>query len=288
LKFGEASMLDLNKLHKEWYDWTMKSGAKPEFLKKRVAYYVVGAEEWKYADSLETISNATRVLYLNSDGNAGDVFRSGSLSERQPAATTADHSSSSDGQPAVHNADHYTYDPLDVRPAELEREDVPNNLIDQRDALNLFGNGLVYHSEPFTEDTEVTGYLKFVAWISMDVPDTDFQVSIYEIKKDGTSVLLTEDMLRARYRHSLKQAKLVKPGEINRYEFNGFTFFSRRIGTGSRLRLLLRSPNSIGLEKNYNSGGVVAEESGKDARTAHITLYHDAEHSSLLEVPVVK
>ena len=89
LKFGEASMLDLNKLHKEWYDWTMKSGAKPEFLKKRVAYYVVGAEEWKYADSLEGISNAKRVLYLDSDGDANDVFRSGSLSEKQPSANTA-------------------------------------------------------------------------------------------------------------------------------------------------------------------------------------------------------
>ena len=56
LKFGEASVLDLNKLHTEWYDWTMKSGKKPEFLKKRVAYYVVGAgaENWKYADSLES------------------------------------------------------------------------------------------------------------------------------------------------------------------------------------------------------------------------------------------
>ncbi len=80
---------------------------------------------------------------------------------------------------------------------------------------------------------------------------------------------------------------MVQPGEINRYEFNSFMFFSRRIAKGSRLRLLLRSPNPIMSQKNYNSGGVVAEESGKDARTAHITLYHDAEHLSFLELPVV-
>jgi uncharacterized protein len=55
LKFGEASVLDLNKLHAEWYDWTMKSGKKPEFLKKLVAYYVVGegAKKWKYEDTLK-------------------------------------------------------------------------------------------------------------------------------------------------------------------------------------------------------------------------------------------
>jgi hypothetical protein len=32
---------------------------------------------------------------------------------------------------------------------------------------------------------------------------------------------------------------------------------------------------------------VVAQESAKDARTAHVTLYHDAEHPSYLEIPVV-
>jgi len=55
-----------------------------------------------------------------------------------------------------------------------------------------------------------------------------------------------------------------------------------------RLRLIVGSINSTGTEKNYNSGGVVAAETGKDAKTAHITLVHDAEHPSLLELPIVK
>jgi hypothetical protein len=33
---------------------------------------------------------------------------------------------------------------------------------------------------------------------------------------------------------------------------------------------------------------VVADESGKDARTAHVRLFHDAEHASCLEVPVAE
>ena len=82
--------------------------------------------------------------------------------------------------------------------------------------------------------------------------------------------------MRARYRDSNVTENMAKPGEIFRYEFSGFTFFSRRIAKGSRLRLVLTSPNSIYMEKNYNSAGVVAEESGKDAHTAHVTLYHDA------------
>ncbi len=276
LVFGEASMLDMHQLHKEWYDWTLKSGPPPKFLKKRVAYYVVGpgAEEWKYADSLDTIANHQLTLYLDSaGGGANDVFRSGTMSERKPGASPPDR---------------YTYDPLDVRPAELEREEVKNYITDQRDALNLYGNGLVYHSEPFSEATEVSGTLQFVAWMAIDAPDTDFEVNVSEVLADGSSVALASDRMRARYRESLRQEKLVKAGEILRYEFDGFYFFSRRISKGSRLRLVLKSPNSIYQQKNYNSGGVVNEESGKDARTAHVTLYHDAEHPSYLKVPVVR
>jgi len=271
LKFGEASLVDLNKLHVEWYNWTMKNGPQPEFLKKRVAYYVMGAEEWKYADSLDAIAGGAKRLYLASDGSANDLFHSGSLDETPPDQSTPDR---------------YVYDPLDTRPADLEREEVKDYLTDQRYALNLFGNGLVYHSAPFAAATEITGFPKLVAWIALDVPDADFQVQISEIMPDGAHILLAQDMLRARYRESFRQEKLVVPGEINRYEFDSFTFFSRQVAKGSRLRLVITCPNSIYVQKNYNSGGVVAEESGQDARTAHVTLYHNAEYPSYLELPI--
>jgi len=276
LTFGEGSLLDLGKLHTEWYDWTLKGGSKPEFLKKRVAYYVMGpgAEVWKYADSIESVATSKRVFYLDSpDGHANDVFHSGVLSESKPHSSTPDQ---------------YVYDPLDTRLSELDAAENPNYLVDQRPALALYGNGVIYQSEPFAKDTEVSGWPKLVAWIAMDVPDTDFEVSISEIKADGSSVQLSGDLMRARYRESKSEAKLVKGGTVERYEFSGFTWFSRRIAKGSRIRLVLDSPNSRNLEKNYNSGGVVADETAKDARTAHISVYHDAEHSSFLELPVTE
>jgi len=170
----------------------------------------------------------------------------------------------------------------------LEQEDIAKTNTDERYALNLFGNGVVYHSEPFPETTEISGYVKLTLWMSMDVPDTDFNVNLYEILPDGSSVLLTADQLRARYRKSMGQPELVKPGSIERYDFTGFLWFSRRVSKASRLRLVITCPNSIYLEKNYNSGGSVESESGKDARVAHITVYHDAQHPSALELPIVK
>ncbi len=276
LKFGEASVLDLNKLHTEWYDWVMKSGKKPEFLKKRVAYYVVGAgaEDWKYADSLESISNEKRTLYLGSNGNAESVFQSGALTEKPAAGASA--------------ADKWTYDPLDTRPGDSEPDDEPAGLTSQRGVMNTYGNGVVYHSEPFADATEVTGFVKLSVWLAMDVPDTDLEAELYEILPGGESILLTGATIRARYRESLRQEKLVVPGKTEKYVFDNFTFFSRRIAKGSRLRLFVHCPNTPGVEKNYNSGGVVAQETAKDAKTAHVTLVHDAEHQGTLELPVVK
>jgi putative CocE/NonD family hydrolase len=271
LKFSEASVIDLNQLHQEWYDWIMKTGKKPSFLKKRVAYYVAGEEKWKYADWLESIARKTQKLYLNSNGSANDVFHSGTLDEKPAHASPPDT---------------FTYDPLDKRPGELEREEIKEFLTDQTYDLNLFGNGLVYHSTAFSKDTEITGWVKMVAWMSLNVPDTDFCVTLSEVLPDGKVIKLSQDLLRARYRQSLREEKWVETGEINPYTFEGFTFFARRIAKGSRLRLLLVCPNTINLEKNYNSGGVVAEETGVDAHIAQITLYHDADHPSYLEIPI--
>lgn len=273
ITFNEASVLDLNKLHTEWYDWTMKTGAKPAFLKKRIAYYVMGAEEWKYADSLETLANDKLTLYLGSSGTAGDIFHSGTLAnERKPGA----------------GADAWVYDPLDIRPGDAENLNEEAFLTSQAAVANLFGEGGIYHSEPFAAATEISGFVKLTVWLEMDVPDTDLEVSLYEILPNGGSVALTGSTMRARYRESLREEKLVPVGKPEKYLFDNFTFFSRRMAAGSRLRLVVQSLNSATAEKNYNSGGVVAKETGKDARTAHIKLLHDTEHPSMLELPVVK
>lgn len=273
LKFSDTAILDMNKLHQDWYDWTMKDGKKPDLLKKRVVYYVMGEEKWKYADSLEAIGATSKKMYLGSKGEANDIFHSGILADNNPT-----------GAPF----DTFIYDPLDKRFGDLEWKQVNDYLTDQTYDLNLFGNGLVYHSAPFAKDIEITGWIRLYAWISLDVPDTDFRVSLAEVLPDGKLIKLTQDLLRARYRESNRVEKLIVPGEINLYTFDGFTFFSRRISKDSRLRLIISCPNTIYLEKNYNSRGVVAEESGRDARTAHVTLHHDKDHASYVELPVVR
>lgn len=270
LTFGAASLVDLPKLHLDWYAWTMQSGPKPEFLKKPVAYYVMQADRWRYADTLDAVTAESRAYYLNSSANATDVLESGSLGVDEPT-----------GKP-----DHYSYDPRATTFAELESTMDPESLTDQRLIFARRGTQLTYHTAPFITDTEVSGFFKLSAWIAIDQPDTDLTVNVYEVRQDGTSVLLTSDVMRARYRMGSRDPVLIRTRTPLRYDFERFTFVSREIKRGSRLRLTIGPVDSIYSEKNYNAGGTVAEESIKDSRPVTVTLYHNHAHPSALFVPI--
>jgi uncharacterized protein len=277
LKFGAASLLDMNKLHKEWYDWTMKSGTKPTFLKDRVAFYVAGngAEDWRYADSLDAVTAESRPLYLaSSEGHANEIFQAGTLNPTKSSANS--------------KPDHYVYDPMDTSSAKVDAVEVPNSLTDQRWILQQSGKVLIYHTAAFENDVDIAGFFKLSAWLALDQPDTDIHVSLFEIQPDGTNVFLSDDMLRARYRGGDRTPKPVPKDAIEHYEFDRFTFVARRIQAGSRLRMVISPMNSLESEKNYNSGGVVDAETGKDAHTVTVSLYHDAGHPSALLVPIAK
>jgi putative CocE/NonD family hydrolase len=280
VKFGPGAIVDLNDLHRQWYDWTMKSGAKPQFLKNQVAYYLLapgnsGANgEWNYTDSYANLIANPKTFYLDSkNGDANGVFRSGSLAETKPSQ----------------GVDQFVNDPMDTSRGENFEAVEPNEKtgnLDQRFALCVGKDGLVYHTEALSKEMPLIGCPKVSLWVSIDTPDTDLECDLYEIQPDGTSISLWSDIRRLRYRESLREAKLVKPGEVVKCDFDPGLFVARRLMKGSRLRLVVDSPNSIFWQKNYNSGGVVADETAKDAHTAHVKIYHDAEHASAIDLPL--
>jgi putative CocE/NonD family hydrolase len=275
LKFGPASVIDMNGLNKAWYDWTLKGGGKPSLLKNKVAYYVLGegAEEWRYADSLEAITASMQSMYLASQGGHSDsVFASGLLSSTAPVPTAPDH---------------FVYDPKDTTFVAWDGSaGVDMDMTDQSGLIAASGKILVYHTQAFEQAVDLAGFPKLTLWLSLDQPDTDIAAYLYEIKPDGSSLQLDSQLVRARYRKGPRNPEMVKPGTIERYDFDRFQFIARRIGKGSRIRLVIGPVNSKEFEKNYNSSGVVVDESGKDARTVTVTLYHDVAHPSALYLPI--
>src|SRR5258708_25717322 len=98
------------------------------------------------------------------------MFHSGSLANEKKAGAAADA---------------WIYDPLDTRPGDAENLNEEAFLTSQAGVENLFGEGAIYHSEPFVAATEVSGFVKLTAWLEIDVPDTDLEVSLYQILAHG-------------------------------------------------------------------------------------------------------
>jgi putative CocE/NonD family hydrolase len=271
--FGADGVIDMRAFSAAWYQWTMADGERPALLADNVAYYVTGAKEWRHAPSLEAITNHLQPLYLTSCGSQPRLSQPGRLSST--AALGID-------------ADQYIYDPLDVSTADLELDILPYNIADTRLLEAQDGKQLVYDSEPFERDTELSGFFRLDAWMGIDQPDTDFRVLIYILESNGRSVLLTNDTKRARYGDSLREPRLAKSPEPRLYSFDTFWFTSRLVRQGERIRLVIGPYNSIYTQKNFNSGKKVADETSDDAKTVTVTLKTGGEHDSVLYLPVAR
>ncbi len=269
-EFGENMLFDAFALDRDWYRWTLGDGERPDFIRDRVTYFVAGANAWKSAPSLDAVSDEERVLYLGADRPRHSMYRSGMLAA-EPG-----------GQAPFSK---YVYDPLDT--SKAARGTADDYIVDQTEAVHTDGDGLIFHSAPFEEDTEISGYLRLEAWVEMDVPDTDINATLYEIRADGTSIALSGETLRSRHRDGLRSERMMQPGIVEKLVFERFYWFSRQVAKGSRLRLFMRPSNGLQNQRHYNAAGPVHAQTRADAQTATVRLHHSDEYPSRLVLPVV-
>jgi hypothetical protein len=271
LTIPDSAVLDMNKLRLDWYEAMLGRGLQPAFLKDRVAYFMMGANQWRYAPTLEEVaSKQSLTLYLaDPDGTPRSVFRSGELrralpGEQPPAELVAD-------------------------PRELPELDMKDYLADEglTSQFRAFQKrALVFHSEPFEHDTEIAGQVRLLLECSADAADFDLWAQLLLVNADGSAVQLgLPDIRRARFRNGFFKQELVVPGKPIEIPFE-FSWTAWRIPAGARLRLVLAPLNSPDYQKNYNSGGRIGYESLKDARAAHVRIYHDQRRASRLIIPL--
>ncbi len=274
MTFDESSKLDMNELHLQWFDWIFKGADRPAFLKDKVACYEMQSDEWIYSPSLKDLSKSSEEFYLSSENSkASDVFNSGFLGSEQPKNETPDR---------------FVYDPLDKTYSEYRLLDQMIDFSWREESESFAPDKLVYHSAPLKNDLCFTGKAKLEAYISMNVPDADFEAILYEIRPNGECLYLTSAFLRARFRNSLEKAELVRSGEVDLYEFDTFHFTSRKILKGSRIRLVVGALNSPYFQKNYCSGGDVSYETPEEAKKAEVQLWHNSDYPSKLTIPTRK
>ena len=79
-------------------------------------------------------------------------------------------------------------------------------------------------------------------------------------------MILTEGILRARYRNSFTEPELLEPGEIYEMRLNLWAT-SNVFLPGYRIRLEVSSSNFPRFERNSNTGGDIINETADQVRT---------------------
>jgi putative CocE/NonD family hydrolase len=271
--FGPSAPFSENDVILDWYDYLFL-GKQNEFANgKPVKIFVMGKNEWRYEDSWPLERAKETRYFLQSDGVANSSGGNGSL------ATAAS---------AKQASDTFVYDPANPVPTVGGPLCCDGNHLapGPRDQKEVEGRSdvLIYSTPPLEQDLEVTGPVTLDLFAKSSAVDTDFTAKLVDVRPNGMAQNLTEGILRARFRESASEAKLLELGGVYEYKIDMWAT-SNVFLKGHRIRLEVSSSNFPRFDRNLNTG--------KDAATsaefvrATNTVLHDAEHPSALILPVV-
>ena len=296
LEFGQAASVDLMQLAIDWYRWVMCGGDKPAFLTAPVQYYVAGAEEWRTSLSLDAATAGTAQWYLiGHDGPHSAAHpgwlrpepsdsppftfacdpdeRTTMLLERQANPTGQPHNPLMELPPSFHDLS-----------AHLAGGDPTSSVF----VASIDGFGAVYTSARLAEPLELAGEPRLDAWVVLDQPDADLCALLYEVRVDGSRILLSPAVQRLRHRDPSKGVQLMVPGEPTLVQFRNFHWFARRLAAGSRLQLALRHTGSLRMDRNHHTGRPDGFETPDDVRVATVDVLHSGDHRSVLHLPLAE
>lgn len=241
----------------------------------RVTYYTMGSNEWQTTTAWPPPAAELTDYYLHSRGNANTLHGGGALVQGAPESAS--------------RPDTIIYDPMNPVPSYggnvcCTGDAIDGGSMDQR-PMEARNDILVYTSEPFTEDTEVTGFVESTLYLGSDVKDTDLTVKLIVVEEDGGAYNLDETIQRVRYREGYDKEVFMEEGEVYRVDLTPMAT-SNMFRAGERLRIEVSSSNFPRFERNLNTGGNNYDES--EGVVATNVIHHSAEYPSVIRVPVVR
>ena len=272
--FGPQAEADHHATEAAFFDYHLR-GKPPAEPLAPVKIFVMGRNHWRDEDTWPLKRAVPTKFYLHSNGDVSGAWVRGNLSTTPPGEE---------------KPDRFTYDPADPVPTWGGANSGPAIALpmsrgprDQR--LTLYRTDvLTFYSAPFETPLEATGMLKLVLYAASTAEDTDFTAKLMDVGPDGNARLLSDGLVRARFRDDYQNPSKIVPHKIYPYEID-LWFTSNEFQTGHRLALAISSSNFPRIGRNLNTGG----DNERDRRfiTAQQTIYHDSDNPSHLELPVV-
>lgn len=253
-EIDSVANISMRELAFQWLDYILKDKPKPELLKAKVNYQVMGTNEWRHVPSLQTINNDTLTFYLDK-----------TMLVTQKPKTKGFEKQTVDFNDRESQNNYYT----------------PQIIFDTLDA----SNGLIFKTQSFESDFSINGSFFGNLFATTNKKDMDVSLALYELMPDGNYFFLTRYLGRASYAKDNTKRQLLKPNKKESISFDNTRFVSKKISKGSRLVILLNINKHPFEIINYGSGKPVSDETIKDAGEPLQIKWHN---DSYLKIPVWK
>lgn len=254
----KTANIDLNKICIDWFDYVLKGKEKPAFIKDKINYQVMGTDLWKSTNYIDNFDKNKLKFYLENANNTLNL-------------TTSQNKNTNFSSLKVDFTDRKDADEL----LALKYNVIENTLYNK--------NNLIFSTDAFDKAFEFSGNFTGKLIFTINKKDVDLYAYLYELMPDGKYFLLSTYLGRASYSKNSEQRKLITPNKKATVSIYNNEFFSKKIGKGSRLVLVVGVNKSPLWQINYGTGKDVSEETIADAKEPlEIKWYND----SYIEIPV--
>ena len=244
-----------------WFDRHL-GGVASQKREARVMIYVMGDNVWREEPEWPLARARITPFYLSSNGNAARDKRDGRVSPTPPIMEQ--------------KADSYTYDPRRPVPSRGGAMLGPRAGIASQKEIEARDDVLVYTSDALGADTEITGPVRAVLFVSTSAKNTDFIVRLVDLHPDGSAYNVSDGILRRSYGNS--------SGQPTRIEIDLWPT-SMVFKKGHRIRIDVTSSSYPRFDRNPNTGRDIATE--VEPISAKQTVHHGGDVRSHVLLPVV-
>jgi putative CocE/NonD family hydrolase len=261
--FGSDAIADKDGVALKWFDYALK-GVQNEYAHEApVRIFVMGENVWRHEQEFPLARTRYTSYYL----------RRGCLSTEPPGEELPDS---------------YIYNPAAPVPTLggrlcCENEQLAPGPFDQRPNESR-PDVLTFSTQPLENRIEVTGFVRARIYAATSARDTDFTASLTDVDPSGYSRLLTDGIVRARYRNTTAKEEPIEPGKIYPYDIDLWAT-SNVFHAGHRIRFAVSSSNFPRFNRNLNTGAPVL--GSRRIVTARQKIYHDAQHPSAVVLPII-
>jgi putative CocE/NonD family hydrolase len=245
-----VAMVDQKQLVLDWFNYTLKGGPKPAFLKDRIAVFAMGENKWHYFPSLEKMNRDTLSFFL--PAKAGEPLLAGKKRNGK--------------KPLL-----FSYDAADPVDDTLVIYDGNSSIITE--ALFRKKYLLTFSTAPLEKDMILNGSITADLQMSSGTPDADIMISWWEEDANGKRWPLSHIAQRLSLSIDKTTPVYWKSNEVYHISLDDTPWICKQIKKGSKILMTISPASNLYWQKNYGAAKDVSQQTLLDALLHELRIY---------------